>query len=69
MNSFLYGTMSQNHNTHRLRSNLILVPKVLKESAEFMVSQGAIEAAPELEIYNGALYNAAVNTASEIAAK
>ena len=43
--------------------------KVLKESAEFMVSQGAIEAAPELEVYNGALYTEAVNSASEVAAK
>ncbi len=43
--------------------------KVLKESAEFMVTQGAIEAAPELEIYKGALYSDAVNAASEVAAK
>lgn len=43
--------------------------KVLQESAEFMVSQGAIDQAPSLEVYNGALYSGAVNTASQIAAK
>lgn len=43
--------------------------KVLKDSAEFMVTQGAIEVAPELEAYNSALYSDAVNAASEVAAK
>ena len=39
--------------------------KVLRESAEFMVTQGAIEQAPDLETYNGAIYSDAVNSASE----
>jgi len=43
--------------------------KVLKDSAEFMVTQGAIEAAPELDAYSEALYSDAVNAASEVAAK
>lgn len=38
--------------------------KVLKESAEFMVSQGAIPQAPELTVYNAAIYSEAVNVAS-----
>ena len=39
--------------------------KVLKESAEFMVTQGAIEQAPDLETYQDAIYSRAVNSASE----
>ncbi|MDJ0706257.1 MAG: ABC transporter substrate-binding protein [Leptolyngbyaceae cyanobacterium MO_188.B28] len=39
--------------------------KVLRESAEFMVTQGAIEQAPDLETYNKAIYSAAVNSASK----
>ncbi len=38
--------------------------KVLKESAEFMVTQGAIPQAPDLSTYTGALYEEAVNAAS-----
>lgn len=44
--------------------------KVLLESAEFMVTQGAIEQAPELASYNAAIYNSAVNSAGgAVAAK
>lgn len=39
--------------------------KVLKESAEFMVSQGAIPQAPDLNAYNDAIYSTAVNAASD----
>lgn len=38
--------------------------KVLKESAEFMVTQGAIPQAPDLSTYTDAIYQEAVNTAS-----
>ena len=34
--------------------------QVLKDSAEFMVQQGAIPSAPELSVYEGAMFNKAV---------
>ena len=37
--------------------------QVLKDSAEFMVAQGAIASAPDLAIYKGALFNKAVTDA------
>ena len=43
--------------------------KVLRESAEFMVTQGAIEQAPDLETYKDAIYSSAVNSASESVGK
>ena len=37
--------------------------QVLKDSADFMVEQGAIPSAPELEVYQAAMFNAAVTNA------
>ena len=36
------------------------ISQVLKDSAEFMVEQGAISSAPDLEVYQDALFNQAV---------